>query len=358
MTLPRTVYVCQACGHQSTKWLGCCPECDGVGGAWSRRCGRLRRKRREAGRSERARACSRSGRWSRSRWSASRAESRCSTGCSAAGSSPELGAARRRPGHRQVDPAAAGGLRAVGEGRDALRHGEESVRSRAARAAARAAPPRRCRWPARPDSNGSSGGDADAPEVLRSTSIQTACTPSLDSLPGSLARSGTAAPPDGTREAVASRLHRRPRHQEGDDRRAEVRSSTCRHVLSSRATTPASTGWCVPPRTASVRPARSALFEMHDAGLIPLVEARRPTSCRGVVRRTRLGRGRLRRRRTAAAGRGPGPGGADQLSGAAPHGRGLGRQSHHPAGGGARALRPPTGRSRRFPQRGRRPLVA
>ena len=31
MSAPRTVYVCQACGHQSSKWLGRCPECDGWG---------------------------------------------------------------------------------------------------------------------------------------------------------------------------------------------------------------------------------------------------------------------------------------------------------------------------------------
>ncbi|GMU66550.1 MAG: DNA repair protein RadA [Acidobacteriota bacterium] len=31
MAAPRTIYACQACGYQSTKWLGRCPEC----GAWS-----------------------------------------------------------------------------------------------------------------------------------------------------------------------------------------------------------------------------------------------------------------------------------------------------------------------------------
>ncbi|KAB2962856.1 MAG: AAA family ATPase, partial [Thermoanaerobaculia bacterium] len=31
MAAPRTVFSCQACGFQSTKWLGRCPEC----GGWS-----------------------------------------------------------------------------------------------------------------------------------------------------------------------------------------------------------------------------------------------------------------------------------------------------------------------------------
>jgi DNA repair protein RadA/Sms len=31
MAAPRTIYACQACGYQSSKWLGRCPEC----GAWS-----------------------------------------------------------------------------------------------------------------------------------------------------------------------------------------------------------------------------------------------------------------------------------------------------------------------------------
>ena len=31
MATPRTIYACQACGYQSSKWLGRCPEC----GAWS-----------------------------------------------------------------------------------------------------------------------------------------------------------------------------------------------------------------------------------------------------------------------------------------------------------------------------------
>lgn len=31
MTVARTLYACQTCGYQSSKWLGRCPEC----GAWS-----------------------------------------------------------------------------------------------------------------------------------------------------------------------------------------------------------------------------------------------------------------------------------------------------------------------------------
>src|SRR6188508_1791845 len=49
MATARTIYACQSCGYQSTKWLGRCPEC----GEWSSLVEETREARPAAGRSER-----------------------------------------------------------------------------------------------------------------------------------------------------------------------------------------------------------------------------------------------------------------------------------------------------------------
>ena len=55
MASARTIYACQSCGYQSTKWLGRCPEC----GEWSSLVEETREARAAGpGRSERSAAVS------------------------------------------------------------------------------------------------------------------------------------------------------------------------------------------------------------------------------------------------------------------------------------------------------------
>ncbi|MCK7503068.1 MAG: AAA family ATPase [Desulfobacterales bacterium] len=85
----KTIFTCQACGYQSPKWMGKCPDCGGWGSLRRGAAGRRGAARGQAQRRRRARR-----RRCRSTRSRSRTNSACSppstssTGCSAAGSWP------------------------------------------------------------------------------------------------------------------------------------------------------------------------------------------------------------------------------------------------------------------------------
>ncbi len=140
MAKAKTLYVCTECGGQTAKWQGQCPHCqawntlvEGVAEApAAARIASQSLARRVAG-------AARSPTSRRPRCRASRPASTSSIACSAAGSSPGARRAdRRRPGHRQVDAAAAGAVAAVGDEEDAVRQRRGVGRAdRAARAAAR-----------------------------------------------------------------------------------------------------------------------------------------------------------------------------------------------------------------------------
>ena len=187
----RTVYVCQACGHVETKWLGRCPACrewsslvEEVRGAEPR--GRVRWAWRMAARRSRSPRSA-----STSVGRGGRAGSASSIACSAAAWSPArivlLGGDPGVGKSTLLVQALAG----LARGGDVLyATGEESVaqtamRARRVGAALRGALDRR-RDRRRTDPG--ARARAAQPAVLAVDSIQTVYTPLLDSIPGSLAQ--------------------------------------------------------------------------------------------------------------------------------------------------------------------------
>ena len=257
MAKARATYTCGSCGGQQPKWQGQCPDC----GAWNtltesvlvlaaRRNARntgampssLRLDRVDVGPVERRRRRARAN----------------STACSAAARPRRCRPDRRRPGHRQVDPAPPGAPRLSRRGGPrALRHGRGVGGSRSA-----------ARGPAR--------AVRDRPLLLAETVLEPCsrtCARDPSRASWSSTRSRRCSPTSSSRRPArvsqvrecaaqlmrfAKPAHRglpgRPRHQGGHARRARACWSTwSTRCSTSRAMSAAAFASCAPSRTGSGR---------------------------------------------------------------------------------------------------------
>jgi DNA repair protein RadA/Sms len=266
LSATRTLYVCQACGHQSTKWLGRCPECEG----WGSLVEELRAVPAKS---------------SRSRGGALGAR------VQALGEVEQESVLRFASGVPLLDRVLGGGIVAgavvllagePGIGKSTLllqvadalsREGlstlyasaEESPRQLRLRAE-RLGAHLRCWWPARraeplPRGRGARRRCSWSVKIqaLRSGARQ----PSARS-----ARFGIAPTVCGA-GVIQDRLFWWGMSQKRDDRRTKITRHLVDTVLSFEGDT--SDAWCGPPGARL----EVALFEMHDAGLIPLADASR-----------------------------------------------------------------------------------